>query len=402
MLINHEDPLLFRWHKVQALKIDNVMVALDSAIDDFLWRPYFRYADKCDLFYPNDAFFVPFKKDLDKQMLSFVICLRVSELVGFDSIEQYLPHRVAMQFGMDQDVPGDVPRFNETKITAWKYYCRLISDKNLYFPPRLFEADVATRYAMWWKQSVLGHRDFVKNIVKRKRSESSRKHRPHLGKTNRSSNDVGVPPGFCPNLVDLLKYGKFCDDAPAGSSAHVCTTADENIDAPSMSVEDSKPVLKSKHLVNHCSSSSLSDFELSTESLEEHFEDANGSKEVRMTSDRVCLSETQAESKQFSIRKKVSLSNNVAVAQKNLQFHYGISTQAQSKEEVEVKRRKESDHEALVFLKEQYLKNQEELRLLARQQDEMLRLMDLKMKRDEELRQLLTSFLKNQPPPSSS
>jgi len=96
------------------------------------------------------------------------------------------------------------------------------------------------------------------------------------------------------------------------------------------------------------------------------------------------------------------LSNNVAVALQDLQFHPGLSVQAQSKEEVEEKGRKESDHEVLVLLKEQYLKNQEELRRLARQQDEMLRLMDLKMKRDEELRQVLTSFLKNQQPPSSS
>jgi len=86
MLINHGNPLLFRWHKVQALEIDNVKLALDSAINDFIWLPYVRYADKCELFYPNDETLVPFNKDLvDKQMLSFVICLRVSELVGFDS-----------------------------------------------------------------------------------------------------------------------------------------------------------------------------------------------------------------------------------------------------------------------------------------------------------------------------
>jgi len=51
-----------------------------------------------------------------------------------------------------------------------------ISGKNLYFPPTHFEADVTTRYAMWRKQSVLDHGDFVKNTVKWKRSESSRKH----------------------------------------------------------------------------------------------------------------------------------------------------------------------------------------------------------------------------------
>jgi len=84
-------------------------LALDSAIDDFIWRPYVQYADKCGVFYPKDETLVPFKKDLVlEQMLSFVIFLRVSELVGFEFIEQYLPHRVAMQFGFDQDVPGNI------------------------------------------------------------------------------------------------------------------------------------------------------------------------------------------------------------------------------------------------------------------------------------------------------
>ncbi|MCI13762.1 serine/threonine-protein phosphatase 7 long form-like protein, partial [Trifolium medium] len=95
----------FRWNKIQVLKIENVKLALDSAIDDFLWRPYVRYSDKYETFYPNDEIWVPFVKDLDKEMFSFVTCLRVFQLVGFESIEQYLPHRVAMQFGIDQDVP---------------------------------------------------------------------------------------------------------------------------------------------------------------------------------------------------------------------------------------------------------------------------------------------------------
>jgi hypothetical protein len=68
---------LFRWNEVKALKVDNVRLTLDSTIDDSLWRPYVRYADKCELFYPNDETLVPFKKDLDKEMLSFVTCLSV-------------------------------------------------------------------------------------------------------------------------------------------------------------------------------------------------------------------------------------------------------------------------------------------------------------------------------------
>ncbi|KAE9458245.1 hypothetical protein C3L33_09852, partial [Rhododendron williamsianum] len=42
-----------------------------------------------------------------------LVNLRIFELVGFDSLERYLPHRVAMQFGMDQDLPSLVPRFND-------------------------------------------------------------------------------------------------------------------------------------------------------------------------------------------------------------------------------------------------------------------------------------------------
>jgi hypothetical protein len=133
--------------------------------------------------------------------------------------------------------------------------------------------------------------------------------------------------------------------------------------------------------------------------LEEVFEGANGSKEARMSSDRICLSETQGKSKSFSLRKKASSFNKVTAVQDDLQFNSDMAAQAKGKETVE---EKESDHEVVVLLKEQYLKNQEELARLAKQQEEMLRLMDLREKRDEELRQLLISVLRNQQAPSSA
>ncbi|MCI65004.1 hypothetical protein A2U01_0086262, partial [Trifolium medium] len=75
----------------------------------------------------------------------------------------------------------------------------------------------------------------------------------------------------------------------------------------------------------------------------------------------------------------------------------------EAKETVEEKEREENDHEVVVLLKDQYLKNQEELARLTKQQEEILRLMNLRLKRDEELRQLLTNVLRSQqPPPSSS
>jgi len=179
---------------------------------------------------------------------------------------------------------------------------------------------------------------------------------------------------------------------------------------------------ESKHLLNQCCSSSsayyenilplkrpisVDNIELSVESLDEVFEDANGSKEARISGDRVCLSETQGEikSKSFSIRKKVSTSNEVTVAQHHLQFLCDMAAQTEAKESLEEieRERKESDREVMVFLKEQYLKNQEELGRLARKQEEMLWLMELREKKDEELRQLVTSALmNNQQPPSSA
>jgi ribosomal protein S6 len=279
-----------------------------------------------------------------------------------------------------------VPRFNETKAIAWKNYCRPISDKKLYFPPRFFEADVTTRYAKWWKQSVLGEYDFVKNIMKRKRSASSRKHRRYVGKA-KSSNDVGVPPGFPPNLVDTLNFGKFCDD---GSNTKTRKVVDLYADDPYESILPLKRSVSKDNIV------------LSIGSFEKDFNDANGSKEARMSSDRVYLSETQGERCSYAIRNKASSSNKVkAMQQHDLQFHSDKAAQAEAKESVEERERKKKD-KVMVLFKEQCLKNQEELARLARQQEEILRLMVLREKRDEELRQLIVNVLSNQQPSSSS
>jgi len=38
--------------------------------------------------------------------MAFAGCVRVSMLFGVGCSEQYLPHRVAMQFGTDEDLSG--------------------------------------------------------------------------------------------------------------------------------------------------------------------------------------------------------------------------------------------------------------------------------------------------------
>ncbi|PNX81548.1 hypothetical protein L195_g037571, partial [Trifolium pratense] len=53
--------------------------------------------------------------------------------------------------------------------------------------------------------------------------------------------------------------------------------------------------------------------------------------------------------------------NNENVVQQDIQFHSDMAAESEAKETVEEKGSRESDHEVMVLLKEQYLKNQEEL-----------------------------------------
>ncbi|GAV68630.1 PMD domain-containing protein, partial [Cephalotus follicularis] len=117
-------------------------------------RPYTKTLNNWDFpkFYEGKGMWVSVDPDLDDELQSFARCLRGSELVGLNCIEQYLPHRVAKQFGLDQDLPGYVARANDSansREIAWSNYSRPISDVKLYIPSRLFEADVT------WKQSAL-------------------------------------------------------------------------------------------------------------------------------------------------------------------------------------------------------------------------------------------------------
>ncbi|BAT88897.1 uncharacterized protein HKW66_Vig0182120 [Vigna angularis] len=319
-VMNPENPWLYRWHKVKALNIDNVRLALDSGMEHFRWRPYVQYADRFNVFYPENETLVPLETDLDKKLVPFVTCLKVSVLVGVQyTIKKYMPHRVAMQFGMDQDIPGCVPEFNGSKEFAWRNYCRPISNGKLYFPARLFEGDVTTSYAKWWKQSVLPNQhDFAKNIVQRKRSLRSR--RLEYG------NDADVPPGFPPKLGGPVYSGKSNDDAsnarkrnsdanvpsdfllkrlktvPSGNSAQDGFKDNENIDA--------EVPARYKNLSNQSSSASTADYENAkrmspqeklvgkdtVNPLKEDVEDANGRKEARLSIERVSLSGAQGES----------------------------------------------------------------------------------------------------------
>jgi hypothetical protein len=137
--------------------------------------------------------------DVDEELKSFTRYLRACELVGIGCVEQYSPHRVAMQFGMDQDLPGPVKRRNETQELSWKRFDKQIKNAVLYIPSRHRKPDVTLRYLEWWKQSVVGGKDGNGN------PKSSEISAPSF-KGKKSDHDPLCPPGFPPKCqhVEVL------------------------------------------------------------------------------------------------------------------------------------------------------------------------------------------------------
>ena len=151
------EPRLARWHKMKGRRVENVGLALDLAGDSFEWRPYARAVGNWDFpkFYGEREEWVLVGSGLDQELQAFARFLRVCKLVGVDdSMEWYFPHRVGMQFGMDQDLPGYVHPCNGTPEVAWNNYSKRINGVKLYIPSRFFEADVTTRYLEWWNPSL--------------------------------------------------------------------------------------------------------------------------------------------------------------------------------------------------------------------------------------------------------
>ncbi|CAK9180138.1 unnamed protein product [Ilex paraguariensis] len=194
--LNFGDPRLARWHQMKKLNIGNVRLAIDSSADSFLWRPYAIAVDNWLMpkFYKEKEEWVSGNLVWDEEFESFARCLRVCELVGIDCIEQYLPHRVAMQFGMDQDLPGWVSQSDWTPEIAWQNYSRPIRDVKLYIPPRLFESDVTIQYAQWWKQSVLAPQDAITGVVRRPRTLRRSKRLCNISERMKGGNEADVPP----------------------------------------------------------------------------------------------------------------------------------------------------------------------------------------------------------------
>ena len=198
-----EVPRLARWHNVNSSTVRNVSLALDSE-GSFQWRPYATAVESLSYKIYGDEdkwvlFDVDSDGDVDEELKSFTRYLRACELVGIGCVEQYSPHRVAMQFGMDHDLPGPVKRRNETQELSWKRFDKQIKNAMLYIPSRHCKPDVTLRYLEWWKQSVVGGKDGNGN------PKSSEISAPSF-KGKKSDHDPLCPPGFPPKCqhVEVL------------------------------------------------------------------------------------------------------------------------------------------------------------------------------------------------------
>uniref|UniRef100_A0A803LYD0 Aminotransferase-like plant mobile domain-containing protein n=2 Tax=Chenopodium quinoa TaxID=63459 RepID=A0A803LYD0_CHEQI len=149
----HGEPRLARWHGVNGVRNRRLRVEIESAGGEFLWRPYALYVRNWEFpkFYCDEEMWVLVDSEVDEELLSFGVCLRVCELVGVNCVKQYLPHRVAMQFGMDQDIPISIPRLNADVELAWSSYDKPLHGLKFYIPPRLLEGDITIQYSNWWK-----------------------------------------------------------------------------------------------------------------------------------------------------------------------------------------------------------------------------------------------------------
>ncbi|KAG8479352.1 hypothetical protein CXB51_029130 [Gossypium anomalum] len=147
--ISHGEPRIARWHRLK-VNVSDIKLPINSAGKSFQWRPYAIAINGWSLpkFYGDEEqhILIDSHTHLNEDIHSFARCLRVSELVGLESIEPYLPQRVSMQFGMDQDLPGCFARCNGNPDIAWRNYSRPLQDSELYIPPRLLETDVTLQY----------------------------------------------------------------------------------------------------------------------------------------------------------------------------------------------------------------------------------------------------------------
>ncbi|KAL4395651.1 hypothetical protein HN51_000129 [Arachis hypogaea] len=161
-MVEPSQPIMARWDRLKTMidnkKLRSIMDPAGVKKDGFLWRPY-KNSPPLKL-YNTKYSWVCDNPDFHSELDSYIRCLRVSKLVGMSCIEQYFPNRVAMQFGMDQDIPDcTVPHRNKD---PWMDYIHPVMDTNLLSALCARQPDVTLRYYAWWRRRKLGKEEGMK------------------------------------------------------------------------------------------------------------------------------------------------------------------------------------------------------------------------------------------------
>ncbi|MFS7984802.1 putative aminotransferase-like, plant mobile domain-containing protein [Helianthus anomalus] len=112
------------------------------SLESFIWRPYAVDLQNWNQpsYYQDSEQIISDSLVLDDDLQSFVRFIAPCELNGLGCKAEYHPHRVAMQFGFDQDIPGD-------DLSSYKS-CKF---GKFFVPSRSFQPGVSKRYYDWWK-----------------------------------------------------------------------------------------------------------------------------------------------------------------------------------------------------------------------------------------------------------
>ncbi|XP_029128507.1 uncharacterized protein LOC109805304 isoform X2 [Cajanus cajan] len=223
-VIEQGQPMMAKWHKVKVFLKFTFDILRGG--NDFVWRPYVNsppltLSNEEDMWVCNNPNF-------SDELEAFGRCLRVSELVGMKCLEQYCPNRVAMQFGMDQDIPGMLSHYNEN---PWISYCQPVMDSNLYIAlSACHQPNVTSRYYRWLKQSYPVKEEDMHDyhVV-----SSSKYFVPLSSGKKEGEGSYGPPPGFSSQIKreqakDFDEDGKLSViDLSSGSSEDRCFDAEE-------------------------------------------------------------------------------------------------------------------------------------------------------------------------------
>ncbi|KAF6160563.1 hypothetical protein GIB67_019503 [Kingdonia uniflora] len=178
------EPRMARWHKLNSSSDLKILRFHMSSPKKFQMRPYMSFVENLTQpsFCKEQGEWVLGNINTEEELRSFSRCIRPCELAGLDFIEQYLPHRVGMQFGMDQYLPDgqqDVEYILTLESTS----------KNL--DKSFIKKEVDTLTEQKANENILEEEMDLKSL--------------DIALPEKGSDDLFVPPGFLPTDKDKFK-----------------------------------------------------------------------------------------------------------------------------------------------------------------------------------------------------